>query len=94
MTPKMQVAMRIVSEHLDAIQRSVFKANAGMKLTFIARDPANPEADFLMSEDDLSEVAELLIRSAAREDVRAQQVMVNPCKVCSAVPPPHTTPAR
>ncbi len=71
MSPKMQVAMRIVSGHLDAIQRSVFKADAGMKLTFIARDPANPEADFLVSEDDLSEVAELLIRSAAREDVRA-----------------------
>ena len=41
-----------------------------MKLTFIARDPKNPEADFLISEDDLSEVAELLIRSSKREDVR------------------------
>ena len=38
-----------------------------MKLTFIARDPTNPEADFLLSEDDLSEVAEVLIRSSARE---------------------------
>ena len=71
MSPKMQAAMRIVSEHLDAIQRSVFKANAGMKLTFIARDPANPEADFLLTDVDPTEVAELLIRSAAREDVRS-----------------------
>ena len=71
MSPKMQGAMRIVSQHLDAIQREVFKPDAGMKLTFIARDPSNPEADFLLSEDDLSEVAELLIRSSQREDVRA-----------------------
>ena len=45
-----------------------------MKLTFIARDPGNPEADFLLSEDDLSEVAELLIRSSKREDVRADEI--------------------
>ncbi len=71
MSPKMEGAMRIVSKHLDAIQREVFKPGAGMKLTFIARDPSNPEADFLMSEDDLDEVAELLIRSSQREDARA-----------------------
>lgn len=70
MSPKMQVAMRIVSEHLDAIQRTVFKEDAGMKLTFIARDPANPEADFLLTEDDLDQVAEVLIRSSRREDAR------------------------
>ena len=68
MSPKMEAAQRIVSRHLDAIQREVFKADAGMLLTFIARDPTNPEADFLMSEDDLSEVAELLIRSSQREN--------------------------
>ena len=51
-------------------RREVFKRDTILKLTFIARDPANPEADFLMSEDDLSEVAELLIRSSRREDVR------------------------
>ena len=66
MSPKMQSAMELVSQHLDAIQREVFKKDAGMLLTFIARDPTNPEADFLMSEDDLSEVAELLIRSSNR----------------------------
>lgn len=71
MTPKLETAMNIVSQHLDAIEREVFKKDAGMKLTFIARDPTNPEADFLVSEDDLSEVAELLIRSSSREDVRA-----------------------
>lgn len=72
MSPKMQRAMRVVSTHLDAIQREVFKADAGMKLTFIARDPNNPEADFLLSEDDLDQVAEVLIRSSQREDVRAK----------------------
>lgn len=69
MTPKMQRAMQIVSGHLDAIQREVFNADAGMKLTFIARDPNNPEGDFLMSEDDLDQVAEVLIRSSKRESV-------------------------
>ena len=70
MSAKLDGAMRLVSRHLDQIQREVFKPGAGMKLTFIARDPNNPEADFLMSEDDLSEVAELLIRSSKREDAR------------------------
>lgn len=68
MSQKMDNAMRIVSRHLDAIQREVFKEDAGMKLTFIARDPNNPEADFLMTEDDLSQVAEVLIRSNQREE--------------------------
>lgn len=68
MSEKLDRAMRIVSRHLDNIEREVFKP--GMKLTFIARDPTNPEADFLLSEDDLSEVAELLIRSSKREDTR------------------------
>ena len=72
MSPKMQRAMHIVSGHLDAIQREVFKDGAGMKLTFIARDPGNPEADFLLSEDDLSEVAEVLIRSSRRENAAPQ----------------------
>lgn len=71
MSPKMEGAMRVVSKHLDAIQREVFKADAGMKLTFIARDPNNPEADFLLTEDDLDQVAEVLIRSSRREDARA-----------------------
>lgn len=71
MSPKLDAAMRIVSRHLDAIERECFKP--GMKLTFIARDPTNPEADFLMSEDDLSEVAELLIRSSKRESLIQDQ---------------------
>lgn len=74
MTPKMQRAVQIVSQHLDAIQREVFAPGAGMRLTFIARDPTNPEADFLLSEDDLHEVAELLIRSSRREDVQEKQL--------------------
>lgn len=70
MSDKLQRAMQIVSGHLDRINREVFKP--GMRLTFIARDPTNPEADFLLSDDELSEVAELLIRSSKREDARPQ----------------------
>lgn len=69
MSQKMQSAMRIVGKHLDAIRREVFKEDAGMLLTFIARDPSNPEADFLVSEDDLSAVADLIVRSASRENL-------------------------
>lgn len=68
MTSKMQAAMRIVAEHLDEIRQEVFKPDAGMKFTFIARDPTNPEADFLVSEDDLDEVAKLIARSSQRPD--------------------------
>lgn len=67
MTDKLDAAMRIVSEHMDEIARKVFRP--GMRLTFIARDPTNPEADFFLSEDDLPEVAELLIRSSSRESL-------------------------
>ena len=67
MSNKLTAALQVVSRHLDAIEREVFKPGAGMKLTFIARDPKNPEADMLVSEDDLGEIAELLIRSGRRE---------------------------
>lgn len=68
MSTKLDNAARIVSGYMDRIAREVFKP--GMLLTFIARDPTNPEADFLLSSDELSEVAELLIRSSKREDAR------------------------
>jgi hypothetical protein len=70
MSQKLQSALQIIARHLDDIERSVFKKGAGMKLTFIARDPKNPEADMLVSEDDLNEIAELLKRSAGRETVK------------------------
>ena len=70
MSQKLQSALQIIARHLDDIERAVFKKGAGMKLTFIARDPKNPEADMLVSEDDLNEIAELLKRSAGRETVK------------------------
>ena len=72
MSEKLSAAMRAVGSHIDAIEREVFKRGAGMKFTFIARDPSNPEADFLVSDDDLVEVAELIARSVKREEVAAQ----------------------
>lgn len=68
---KLDIAARVVSAHMEKIATSVFKP--GMRLTFIARDPENPEADFLLSDDELPEVAELLIRSSKRADYREGQ---------------------
>lgn len=68
MSRKLDNAARIVAGYMDRISAEVFKP--GMRLTFIARDPENPEADFFLSEDDLPEVAELLVRSAKRPDYR------------------------
>lgn len=66
MSAKLHAAMSAVSGHMEKIAATVFKP--GMRLTFIARDPDNPEADFLMSDDDLPAVAELLQRSLQRKD--------------------------
>lgn len=70
MTPKLQRVMQLVGQHLDEIRAELFKPGVDVKLTFIARDPSTPEADILVSEDSLSELAELLIRSGKRDDVR------------------------
>ena len=69
MSNKLINAMHIVAGHLDRIERDVFKRGSGMRLTFIARDPRNPEADMLVSEDDLDEIAALIERSKNREQV-------------------------
>lgn len=66
---KLAAAMQVIGEHLDEIRREVFKPDTKMKLTFIARDPGNPEADVVVSEDDLAGVAELVARSLKREIV-------------------------
>lgn len=64
MTDKLENAMRIIGEHMAEME-NVFKP--GMKLTFIARDPNNPEADFLMtSDEDLPAVIDVLKRSESR----------------------------
>lgn len=69
MSDKLQRAMQIVAQHLDDIEEEVFKNGAGMKLTFIARDPSNPESDMLVSEDDLDGIAALIERSKNRKQV-------------------------
>lgn len=70
MTDKLQAAMRIIGQYLDSIEREVFKKGSNMKLTFIARDPGNPEADMLVSEDDLAEIIALVHRSVTRKGVK------------------------
>ena len=69
MTDKLIRAMQVVAGHLDSIEREVFKRGSGMRLTFIARDPRNPESDMLVSEDDLDQIAALIERSKKREQV-------------------------
>lgn len=69
MTDKLIRAMQVVAGHLDSIEREVFKRGSGMRLTFIARDPTNPESDMLVSEDDLDQIAALIERSKKREQV-------------------------
>jgi hypothetical protein len=72
MSEKLQGAMNVIARHLDAIRLEVFAADARerMKLTFIARDPSSPEADIFVSEDAVDQVAELLIRTGARDDTK------------------------
>lgn len=41
-----------------------------MQLTIIARDPSNPEADVLVTNDDLDGLAALIERSKPREIIR------------------------
>jgi len=68
MSTKMQNASVTIGMHLDKIRRDVFKAEyrEGMKLTFIARDPEDPESDMFVSEDDIEGVIELLQRTVKR----------------------------
>lgn len=73
MSQKLDRAMQIVSSHLTAIKKEVFNAGTEVKLTFIARDPKNSEADFLVSEDDLVQVAEALTRSRQREQSNSKE---------------------
>ena len=57
---------RIVERHLNEIA-PLF--TSGMRLTFIARNPANNEQDVLITVDDLGELGKLIERS--RDRVRA-----------------------
>jgi hypothetical protein len=67
----------ILERHVEPI----FKP--GTKLTVIARTPGNNEADVLVTNDDINELAALVARSKAREEVpappplkgRAQQML-------------------
>lgn len=68
MSTKLIDAMHVIAGHLDEIERTVFTPGSGMRMTFIARDPNTPEADILVSEDDLDGIAALIERSRAREN--------------------------
>ena len=47
------------SNHMDSIHR-LFKPE--VRLTLIARTPGNDDTDFMLTDDDLSEVARLIER--------------------------------
>ena len=68
MGAKLNNASEMIGAHLDKIRRDVFKPEfrERMKLTFIARDPGNPESDIFVSEDDIEGVIELLQRTVKR----------------------------
>jgi hypothetical protein len=61
-------AVDLIGRHLSSIRAKVFKPEfrEGMKLTFIARDPLNPESDIFVSEDDIEGVIDLLRRTVDR----------------------------
>lgn len=54
----------VLIEHVEPLFRP------GMKLTLLARDPSNPEADVMVTSDTMDGIAALVERSKAREDVR------------------------
>lgn len=58
-----------VAGHMDEIKR-YFKP--GAKVTVMVRFPGHPTRDFMMTDDDLSGLREMLDRSAERETVSPQ----------------------
>lgn len=72
MSDKLNGAMDIIGRRLDEIRAKVFKREFRdqMKLTFIARDPRNPESDMFVSEDDIEDVIDLLRRTVDRASDR------------------------
>lgn len=53
---------QLVAEHMDEIL-ALFKP--GKKITVLVRSPDNPEGDFCLSNDDLTEVAAMVARRLA-----------------------------
>jgi len=66
MTP-LQQAQEHVADHLDQI-KTAFKPDA--KVTVIVRSPGNPERDFVMTDDDWSEIKLAVERGEKREKSR------------------------
>lgn len=64
---RVQLARAEVARHLGQLER-IFKP--GVKLTFLMRDPENPECDLLITADTLDGIAAAVERSRGREDVR------------------------
>lgn len=78
MNDKLIQAMTLIAEHLEEIRGAVFKPGLNMKLTFMARDPANPEADLMVSDDEIPALIDALHRQAGREDVSAEPFFATP----------------
>lgn len=62
MTDELQRVAATIERHLTEIVPLFVK---GAKLTFIARIPGNPDADMLLTIDELSEVKKLIERRSA-----------------------------
>jgi hypothetical protein len=72
MSAALDNATAAIGRRLDQIRAEVFKREYrdGMRLTFIARDPGNPESDIFVSEDDIEGVIDLLRRTVDRDNAR------------------------
>lgn len=75
MSKKLDDATAAIGRRLDQIRAEVFKPEfrGGMRLTFIARDPTNPESDIFVSEDELEDVIDLLRRTVERSATSTHQ---------------------
>lgn len=65
MIDKLQFAGTQIGNMLDAARELFVK---GTRVTFIARPPGGAEQDFLMTDDDLKEVASLINRRLLYEE--------------------------
>ncbi|MBO3760391.1 hypothetical protein [Ciceribacter sp. L1K22] len=59
MTEQLRRVQSVVADHMDDIA-AYFKS--GAKITVLVRTPDNPEADFCMTSDDLTEVVAMVER--------------------------------
>ena len=65
-----EVTVRMGNQIADMLDRIGTFFQPGVKLTLLARTVGNPEADLLVTSDDLDEVRAAIERSQAREEVK------------------------